>query len=100
MEEKEHQEERGVIEDAGEVGALHRGIVEGSRLVRENTHTRGRCEDRMRQVEPLKRGRLGHFELSCGKLQVKRHFAKECWWRHLHSGFDGISSGQAEYQCT
>ena len=50
------------------------------------THTRGRCEDRMRQVAPL-RGKLGHLERSFGKLLEKRHFACVC-------------PGMNEYQCT
>ena len=63
-------------EGAGEAVACHCAIVEDSRLVRQNTHTPGRCEDRTRQVAPLRRGRLGHLEPSCGKLLEKRHCAR------------------------
>ena len=57
---------------------------------RTHTHTRVRCEDRTRQVAPLKRERLAHLEPLCVKsclciawhacamLQVKHHFACVC----------------------
>ena len=83
----------------------------------DRAHTRGRCEERMRQVVPLRRGRLAHFEPSCGKLladclayvcpatrEVMAPCARVCTTVRAggsdpHSKFNK-EVGKAEYHCT
>ena len=88
--------------DRGQAGLHTCGLWKASVWIEweiGRAHTQGRCEECTRQVAPLERGRLAHFEPSCGKLlagclvyvcpttrEVTAPFAHvcTCWWKRFH----------------